>query len=345
MPATLAPTWDVTSAAGQSPSVVRIRNLQATTRIGLDAWSRDHRLQPLLVSATVSLARPSAASSASDRVDVDTVHYGLLSKAILSVLDEVDGLAKDSGGEQPVTLRGVLDLVWVRLTGNQLNGGAAKGTREEPFLDRRAVRCVSVTLRLPKASLVGGCVSLTGTSLFDDGQARMAGVCLELSNIRVPTLIGVNSNERQARQVVVADVEIDCFEVYGDVYPCLEQAIYEVCCVISSTLPFLPLSRLPRRSLHRLQGQSAYHLCDQTSRTWRGPPLAHSRLWLPPSSSPSGRRVGKRQRASSRRQMIGRSRSSLRSPSPCRLRRARVSNLSLPPFHATDSACSMRTVS
>lgn len=239
MPATLAPTWDITSAAGQSPSVVRIRNLQSTTRLGVDAWSRERRPQPLLVSATVSLARPSAASSASDRVDADTVHYGLLSKAILSVLDEVDGFAKAPSSEQPVTLRSVLDLVWVRLTGHHLNGGAAKGLQEDPFLDRRAVRCLSVTLQLPKASLVGGCVSLTGTSLFEDGEAQMAGVCLQLSNIRVPTLIGINSNERQAKQVVIADIEIDCFEVYDDIYPRLEQAVYEVCCVISSTPPLL----------------------------------------------------------------------------------------------------------
>lgn len=226
MPATSAPTWAVAAAAGQAPSIVRLRNLQSTARIGLDAWSRTSRPQPLLVSASVSLVQSSASSSASDSVAADTVHYGLLSKAILSTLNGVEG-GIAAGAQTPVSLRNLLDLLWETLTGKLVNGTPAKAT-SAPFLDLRSVRCLSLKLQLPKASLVGGCVSLTGTSVYNDGEAQLYGVCLGLSNLRVPTLIGVNSNEREAKQVVIADVEIDeCCEE-GDIYPHLENVIYEV---------------------------------------------------------------------------------------------------------------------
>lgn len=232
MPPTLATTWAINAAAGQAPSVVRVRNLQSTTHIGLDGWTRARRPQPLLVSAAVSLARPSDSSSSADRVAADTVHYGLLSKAILSVLDAADSHAKNQEGPDATSLRRLLDEIWARLTDRRLDGSVVSG-RPDPFLDLRAVSCLSVTLHLPKASLIGGGVSLTGTSLYEAGEPRMYGACLGLSDMRVPTLIGVNDNERRANQVVIADVEIDCFEE-GDVYPQIGQAIYKVCSIIPS---------------------------------------------------------------------------------------------------------------
>ncbi|SPN96963.1 related to dihydroneopterin aldolase, partial [Cephalotrichum gorgonifer] len=227
-PATLSPTWSITTAAGQAPSVVRLRNLQSTARIGVDAWGRPTRPQPLLISASVSLASPFASSSSSDSVSADTVHYGHLSKAVLSTLDDIDrrGAVQTDGGDDPVSLRRLLDEIWWRLTGRGVDGSAAPGGSPEPFLDVRAVRCLSVSAQLPKASLVGGCVGLTGTSLFREGEVESYGMCLRLSGIRVPTLIGINDNEREAKQVVVADISIDCLEG-GDVYPSLEKAIYD----------------------------------------------------------------------------------------------------------------------
>lgn len=228
MPPALAPTWAITAAAGQAPSVIRLRNLQATARIGLDAWSRPCRPQPILISACVSLARPSASSSSADRVDADTVHYGLLSKAILSTLDEVDHRAAKGGDGEHLSLRDLLNEIWMDLVGQRIDGSDGPAMAHTPFLDLKATRCLSVSIRLPKASPVGGCVGLTGTSLFEGGKAQMYSVALELANVQVPTLIGINENERKAKQVVIADVTLDCFGD-GDIYPHLENAVYDVC--------------------------------------------------------------------------------------------------------------------
>ncbi|KLU87755.1 hypothetical protein MAPG_06748 [Magnaporthiopsis poae ATCC 64411] len=47
-------------------------------------------------------------------------------------------------------------------------------------------------------------------------------MCLRLHGLRVPTLIGVNPNERLAKQFVVTDIEIDKFDYAPDVYTALE---------------------------------------------------------------------------------------------------------------------------
>lgn len=246
MPPALAPTWAITSAAGQPPSLIRLRNLQATARIGLDAWSRPCRPQPILISACVSLARASASSSSADRVAADTVHYGLLSKAILSTLDEVDHRVANGGDGEALSLRGLLNEIWVNLAGQHIDGSDGPAMAHTPFLDLKATRCLSISIRLPKASLAGGCVGLTGMSLFEGGEAQMYGVALDIAHMQVPTLIGVNENERKAKQVVIADVTLDCFED-GDIYPHLESAVYDVC---SALFPLpLPLSLYPHSHL------------------------------------------------------------------------------------------------
>lgn len=227
MPPALAPTWAITAAAGQAPSLIRLRNLQATARIGLDAWSRPCKPQPVLISACVSLARASSSSSSADRVDADTVHYGLLSKAILSTLDEVDHRVARGGDGEALSLRDLLNEIWTNLTGQHIDGSASPAMTHTPFLNLRTTRSLSISIRLPKASPVGGCVGLTGTSLFEGGEAQMYGVALDIAHVQVPTLIGVNENERKAKQVVIADVTLDCFED-GDIYPHLESAVYDV---------------------------------------------------------------------------------------------------------------------
>jgi dihydroneopterin aldolase len=213
--------------------VVRLRNLQFTAPIGADAWGRPNRPQPVLVSARVSLARAFTDSSSADKVDADTVHYGLLSKAILSVVNGLGSWAEaagSSGGGLP--LKSFLDVLWVVLTGLRVDGSAPPslpvGYEAKPFLALGSVRYLSITVQLPKASLSGGGVSLTGISLFGAAGMEMYGLTLRLHRLQVPTLIGVNSNEREAKQVVLADVEIDNFVDEGDVYPGLENAVYEV---------------------------------------------------------------------------------------------------------------------
>lgn len=249
----LASTWAVAHTADEAPAVVRVRNLQTTVAAAQDAWGRTGKPQPALVSVSVSLRSAFAAAAADDRLGADTVHYGNLSKAVLASLR---GDANAPGCEDKVaemSLRGVLETVWGQLTGQPVAGsrpgrgggeGAGEGAgpgpgpgqaaTEKPFLTLEKVRHLSVTVTLPKASLLGEGVSLTASAVFgnalEEGVVRLEafGFALRLCNLRIPTLIGVNANERKAKQFVVANVEVDKFDHHPDIYTRLESMVVKV---------------------------------------------------------------------------------------------------------------------
>ncbi|TLD26488.1 hypothetical protein PspLS_04872 [Pyricularia sp. CBS 133598] len=223
-------TWQVRTAAGEPFAVVRVRNLQSTVQAAQDAWGRDGKPQPLLVSAEISLRDPFGDSSASDKVAGDTVHYGTLSKAVLASLERYQKPAGQSEGG--TTLRDVLETIWSSLTGLAVNGTrpTPSGGDGKVVLDISKIRTMAVTVTLPKASLLGSGVSLTATSSFDEdanGIARptIFGIALRLHDLRIPTLIGVNSNERLAKQIVAFDIEIDKFDHAPDAYVALEALV------------------------------------------------------------------------------------------------------------------------
>ncbi|KAK6193206.1 hypothetical protein LQW54_012700 [Pestalotiopsis sp. IQ-011] len=242
-PAPLLSTWAVSAAAGEPIAVVRVRNLQGTVPVGRDAWGRPDKAQPALVSTEVSFARPFGAASAGDTVSAETAHYGNLSKNLLGSLGafasaspptKVDAL-ETGGDEDKPGSADVFELLWVGLTGRVVDGSArALPLDRLPFLDTDRLRGLSLTVRLPKASLLGAGVSLTATAAFHQDAAGAAGNplrsyarSLRLHELRVPVLIGVNDNERKAKQMVVADVEVDRLDVTRDIHPELEALITE----------------------------------------------------------------------------------------------------------------------
>ncbi|OTA97939.1 hypothetical protein M434DRAFT_391548 [Hypoxylon sp. CO27-5] len=277
-PAPLVSSFRVRADAGEPVAVVRVRNLQGAIPVGRDAWGREGKLQPVLLSSEISFAQPfsgndNAASSSSssvsasgdtDKLDAGTVHYGNLSKTLLSSLElwgqgkpsaggaESSGLAASAivatGSEAEVKTprtADVFELLWVRMTGRVVDGSrVALPLDQLPFLDAAKLRSLSLTMSLPKASLLGAGVSLTTTASFrsdlpkdgdkkDDGKSSSKNPLLSYSRalriqgLHVPTLIGVNSNERNAKQMVVADVEIDRFDITDDIYSDLERTIVE----------------------------------------------------------------------------------------------------------------------
>ncbi|KAH6610512.1 hypothetical protein Trco_000532 [Trichoderma cornu-damae] len=258
--ADLEPNWRVRFLAGQPPAVVRVRNLQTSIQGPSDAWNRKGRPQPLSVSASVMLKEAFDASSAADQVAADTVHYGLLSKEIFASL-EGEGqrrLAAGEAGDAASTsrfssLRDVVNTIWEHLTG-QDGDGRSKATDEEQavnssFLKASTIRCLELTVHLPKASLLGGGVSLTRITLFGrDGESRPQprGMSLKIHDLRVPTLIGVNDNERKSKQAVVATIEIDKFNIDEDVFAMIEaeavkvmsQSSFETLEALANTLAF-----------------------------------------------------------------------------------------------------------
>jgi dihydroneopterin aldolase len=238
----LSTTPHIRSIVGSPPASVRVRNLSSTTTAGTDAWGRPGRPQPCFVSCEISFVRPFNTSTTTDRLGQDTVHYGLLSKEILSALDNVSkgpppGFELTTDNVTSPTLREALEHIWHRLTGLGIDGnvgGEVGETEGKPFLHLEAIRFMSVTLFLPKASLLGEGVSLTASGLFGPfagvkyGCIRYA-LDLRLHNLRVPTLIGVNPNERTNKQVVVADIGLGNWVALEDMYTDLERGVVQVC--------------------------------------------------------------------------------------------------------------------
>lgn len=247
-PAPLLSTWAVSAAAGEPIAVVRVRNLQGTVPVGRDAWGRPDKAQPALLSTEVSFSQPFGAASATDTVSAETAHYGNLSKNLLASLgafaqqaspptkvaatsEGIDN-GKPSSGD-------VFELLWVGLTGRVVDGSArALPLDRLPFLDTDRLRGLSLTVLLPKASLLGSGVSTTVTACFKNAgeqeeeekggnPLQSYARSLRIHELRVPVLIGVNDNERRAKQMVVADVEIDKLDVTRDIHPELESVITE----------------------------------------------------------------------------------------------------------------------
>lgn len=224
----LRSTWSVRHAAGEPLAVVRVRNLQTVAIGPQDAWGRKYTAQPVVISAELHFSRPFEASVSGDKVTGgDTVHYGTLSKLILACVERSNEHA--SAQETDVDLRVLLEMIWIVLTGRNVNGDDA-GAEGVPLLDLARLRFMSLTVSLPKASLLGEGVSLTASNVFPPHLASLSmyGLALRIHKLRVPTLIGVNDNERKAKQFVITDVEIDKFDYYPDLYCELENIIVKV---------------------------------------------------------------------------------------------------------------------
>jgi len=233
--------WTVRSQAGEPTSVICVRNLQATSCIvGTDAWGRQLKYQPLVISAEASLSQPFASSSAEDAVGEDTIHYGHMSKCILDALRYIaeKGTGTTSVGD-------AVDIICDSLTGMRVDGGEGFvpwDKKQRPLLKPQSLASLSVTISLPKATRCGEGISLTGMSLFNERKVVMYGRCLRLHRLRVPTLIGVNEHERKARQTVVADVEIERYDTWpqGGGFNSVEDAIESVSILSVGSVP-LPL--------------------------------------------------------------------------------------------------------
>ncbi|KAH8675774.1 Dihydroneopterin aldolase-domain-containing protein [Xylariales sp. PMI_506] len=239
-PAPLLSTWQVVAAAGEPFAVVRVCNLQGSISVGRDAWGRANKQQPALISTEVSFSKPFGTASVDDKVTQETAHYGNLSKNLLNSLGlfasatppKDPKVAEKAAAEGPSSAD-VFELLWVGLTGRVVDGSErALPLDTLPFLDTNRLKSLAMTLHLPKASLLGDGVSLTVTGCFhevqDTNPLLSHARSLRIHNLRVPTLIGVNANERLAKQMVLADVVIDRLDVTRDIHPELEKLVVEI---------------------------------------------------------------------------------------------------------------------
>jgi dihydroneopterin aldolase len=233
-----ASSWQVKAAAGEPVAVIRVKNLQGNVFGPMDAWGRPGRQQPVLVSADFHFRQPFDSSSARDELSPDTVHYGLLSKAIAEVIAPKlhQGDAHGDGAKaMGYSLDEYVHLIWKRLTGQRFpNDLPALAMLSQPALvDVRKLSFMRITLSLPKASLLGQGVSFSCSAVFKDHvlsvlDGSLYGGCLRIHGLRVPTLIGVNPNERQAKQMVIADIELDSLTSAVEAYTHLESCVVQV---------------------------------------------------------------------------------------------------------------------
>ncbi|KAK1989519.1 FolB domain-containing protein [Colletotrichum cereale] len=227
-------SWQVRAEAGEPFAVIRVRDLQGTLKAGTDAWGRLKKAQPVIVSAELSMAQPFDGASASDTVGDDTVHYGHLAKALLASLDVVNSLVEQRSG--PSSLWFAVLHVYEHLAGYRLDHNERtpedvvrmhQGGTLRTQLER--VRYMDVTLTLPKGSLLGDGVSISRAMVFEAAKPVVWSETLRIHGLRVPTLIGVNDNERKAKQVVKTDVEIEGYRSNAtgedDIYVDLEAVV------------------------------------------------------------------------------------------------------------------------
>ncbi|KAF2469189.1 uncharacterized protein BDR25DRAFT_264416 [Lindgomyces ingoldianus] len=179
---------------------VSVRNLEATVNAGVDAWGRQ-KTQRVLLTPTLTLVAPFSSAAQSDSLDTSTIHYGKLSKAIRALI-------QDSSIEWKTT------------------NSMAKAILDSSLAtaDKAPIASAQLDIFYPKGSMLGDgaglmhCMSLRPTLSL----SRV----LYLRNVRIPCLIGINSNERLQKQPVIVNLWIECIsEDRSDDYTQLEQVL------------------------------------------------------------------------------------------------------------------------
>jgi len=174
----------------ESTDIVFIESLFLSTNIGPDWWGRA-RSQPVTLSVYLHLM-PShlTAAGTSDSV-TDTVHYGHLSKALSALAYPAPFQTFSSNG------------AWYGLSGLS---SAAAGVALDMGGD--AVRAVRVVLRSEKMLPLAGALVLEEVRTRDGMNELPRCVKMEVNELVLPCIIGVNPPEREAKQRVVTNITV-----------------------------------------------------------------------------------------------------------------------------------------
>lgn len=106
-----------------------------------------------------------------------------------------------------------------------------RGQEEKPLLHVEDISLLEIELVLPKASLLGSGVSLKGSFLYPGkaGEGPSAySMALKLHDLRMPAIIGVNANERLAKQIVICNIEMQKWDRVADSWAELEEIVAKV---------------------------------------------------------------------------------------------------------------------
>ena len=194
--------WDAEVAQSEHFDKIMVQNLEVVVPAGKDVWGREKK-QRAKISVTLTLAKQFTSASSTDSVDDSTVHYGTLSKAIQARF-------KDD------------TMPWMSTPA--LSAAISDSVRK--VAGSTAVYALETDVSYPKGSMFGERAG-HGTCCIEKSGARSN--VLYLRNVRIPCLIGVNSNERLQKQPVNVDVWVDnVHDSRVDDYPLLESLLFEV---------------------------------------------------------------------------------------------------------------------
>jgi len=174
---------------------IAIQQFSTQVNAGKDCWGREKK-QPASISVTLYLRDRITTAANADELDQSTVHYGKFSKSLLASLKDLHGWK---------STHDLLMVVWETVCNDQW---------------KSAIYAADMEVEFPKASALSGRTSCM-VSMECGASPRIAQV-LYVRDLKIPTLIGVNSNEREKKQAVVVSVSIDkitrlAMDGYGEV--------------------------------------------------------------------------------------------------------------------------------
>lgn len=173
---------DLTAAKPFSSDKVSVRNIDLICNAGYDIWGRE-KPQRVLISVALSMADTFASAAQTDTVDASTVHYGHLSKSIISKV------------ESQTQWLSATELLYLVLS-------AARAAPSSPT----AIALIEAEIMFTKASRAGEGISL---KLYHTPQSDLTTTVLTLHRARLLALIGVNSNERTMKQMIIVSIAVD----------------------------------------------------------------------------------------------------------------------------------------
>lgn len=197
--------WNAQLALSEHCDKIMVQNLEVTVNAGKDVWGRN-KPQRALISVVVTLSQKFASASTTDTVDESTIHYGILSKAVQARLQTA------SSRWEPTAMFSTI---------------VADAVRE--VAGTTPIHAIETSVYFIKGGMFGDGVG-HHTSTLEGTNVRSS--VLYLRNVRIPCLIGVNSNERLQKQPVVVNLWVEClpqFSSRADDYPELETFLFSVC--------------------------------------------------------------------------------------------------------------------
>ncbi|KAF2712698.1 hypothetical protein K504DRAFT_452851 [Pleomassaria siparia CBS 279.74] len=194
--------WEAQFISAEVIDKITVSNLSVTVNAGVDAWGRPKE-QRALVTVALTLGKTFKSAAAADSLDASTVHYGLLAKEIRRSIDSD------------------------RNPGHLSTGGLAIGIHDCAIKtsDKAPLAAVEVDIFYPKASMLGDGVGFRYNVALP---TQLSSMELYLRNIRIPCIIGINSNERQQKQPLVVNLWLENTNIgRADDYTKIETLIVE----------------------------------------------------------------------------------------------------------------------